>query len=262
MHELSTTVRRAAIALVALLTLVGGALALASPTDTLEHRVTSRNGRHIALATALDPGATTYQPGGRATTTIEVEDRLTGRSITRTFAANLEPEAFSSDGTRLYVIDHLPANNPEYYRVAGIDVATGDRFEVFGPHKQPLDEDMRGTGRQQLWSTDGSQLYTLYLRQYHSHDGTEGTDGERLRPPEAAFIHVLDVDLGWAVCLDLPVGFGLGPDSSTALLLGTDGYAVTAVDHQIGLRVNITRTDDFGNGLAGFEIAEPLRLAG
>ncbi len=236
------------------------ARAVPDTAGDLEHRLTSPDGRWVAWATPLPPGATPYEPGGRTTTTIAVEDRLTGETVTRTYPANLEPEAFSADGTRLYVIDHRPADDPEYYRVSGIKLYNGERFDVNGPDKNPLDEDMRGTGRQQLWSPDGTQLYTLYVRQYHAHDRHDGAAHDRQLPPEAAFVHVLDLELGWAICLDLPEGFGLGPPGSTSLVLGADGYAITVVDHHLGQRVDITGTDDLGNGFGGFEIYEARPL--
>ncbi len=233
---------------------------LVEPAGGLEHRLTSPDGRWAVSATPLPPGASIYEPGGRATTTIAVEDRLTGDTVTHTYPANLEPEAFSTDGTALYVIDHRPAADPERYRVAGIELASGERFEVLGPDKNPLDEDMRGTGRQQLWSPDGTQLYTLYVRQYHVHDRNDDEAHDGQLPPEAAFVHVLDLEAGWAICLDLPAGFGLGPPGSTSLVLGADGYAITVVDHHLGQRVDITQTGDVGNGLGGFEIHEPRPL--
>ncbi len=226
----------------------------------LEHRLTSPDGRWAASADPLSPGASIYEPGGRATTTIEVEDRLTGETVTHTYPANLEPEAFSTDGTTLYVIDHRPAADPDHYRVMGITLSDGKRFEVTTPDKNPVDEDMRGTGRQQLLSPDGTQLYTLYVRQYHAHDRDDGGARDHDLPPEAAFVHVLNLEVGWAICLDLPAGFGLGPPGSTSLVLGADGYAITVVDHHLGQRVDITRTGDAGNGLGGFEILEPRPL--
>lgn len=87
--------------------------------------------------------------------------QLTGTSQSLTLERNLEPEAFSADGQTLFAIDHRPANAPEIYRVSSIDVGAGEIEETLGPRKVAPIEEMRGDGREQVWSPHGDQLYTL-----------------------------------------------------------------------------------------------------
>ena len=210
--------------------------------DGLERRLTSQDGRWEAWAEPLADGATIYAPGGRASTTFVVRDKLDGSTRSFTFDRNLEPEAFSSDGRTLFTIDHRPALDPEIYRVTAVDLDQQVIREVIGPGKVPLVEEMRGEGRQQVWAPDDGQLYTLYVRQLHVHPGLDDVLPDDHAAGEAtdAFVHVLDVDNEWALCLELPAGFGLGPDGTTDIFVTDGGHIITVVDHAIGQRIDIT----------------------
>ena len=230
--------------------------------DDLELRLTSQDGRWEAWAEPLPEGATMYAPGGRTSTTIAVRDKLSGKIELMTLPRNLEPEAFSSDGRTLFTIDHRPAAEPEIYRVSALDLRTRTVRDVIGPWKQPLIEEMRGEGRQQVWAPEGGQLFTLYVRQTHVH-----VDGDHDHPGGAgphvdvagtdAFVHVLDVDAGWALCLELPPGFGLGPAGSTDIMVTDGGAMVTVVDHHIGQRVDIAREAQRDGLRADFTVSAP-----
>ncbi|MEM9464881.1 MAG: hypothetical protein AAGA90_05895 [Actinomycetota bacterium] len=209
--------------------------------DGLDRRLTSQDGRWEVWAEPLADGATIYAPGGRATTTFVVRDKLDGSTRSFTFDRNLEPEAFSSDGATLFTIDHRPALDPEIYRVTAVDLDERVIREVIGPNKSPLIEEMRGEGRQQVWAPDDGQLYTLYVRQLHVHPelGSVPHDDHANGDPTDAFIHVLDVDNEWALCLELPAGFGLGPDGTTDIFIDDGGDTITVVDHTIGQRIDV-----------------------
>ena len=131
----------------------------------------------------------------------------------------IEPEAFSTDGGELFVIDHQAGSEPGTYRVRPLDVETGELKEMLGPTKEPLIEDMNGTGRRQIWGLNDSRLYTLYIRQTgHVHaSGNPGSEG---------FIHILDLDEEWAFCLDLPSTFGKGDLTTTVMAVGAGRLAV------------------------------------
>jgi len=179
---------------------------------------------------------------------ITVVDRTDGAPVTREYELPglVEPEAFSTDGSVLYVIDHQVAASPGAYRVRPLDLATGRLETALGPNKVPLEEDMNGIGRQQVWSPDGTRLYTLYIRQtdhYHEAEqagpasrfgGGAGTDG---------FVHVLDLDEEWAFCLDLPPEFGRGDLETTALAVSPDGKTVAVADATAG-QVAFASTED------------------
>lgn len=209
-------------------------------------------GRKVALVPDLGPGRTIYDPGGRRTSLITVIDRTAAepRVEILTMAGNVVPEAFSlpfetNEPVRtLFVIDHRPAMTPDSYRVAGLDLSTGERYDLNGPDKEPLDEDMRGVGRQQALAPNGRQLYTYYSRQLHDHDAApDGGHHDDAHHRDAyheeaeqldGFVHVLDLQQHWAYCLDMPASFGDGPAASSAIGVSPDGETLVVVDTWAG----------------------------
>ncbi len=149
----------------------------------------------------------------------------------------VEPEAFATDGRSLFVIDHQAGSEPGTYRVRPFDLETGSLGEMLGPTKQPLIEDMNGTGRRQIWGLGDGRLYTLYVRQAdHVHaSGRPGTDG---------FVHILDLDEEWAFCLDLPPSFGQGDLATTALAVGATTIAVLDLNAGEGGQLAYASTTD------------------
>lgn len=230
----------------------------------LEVRIRSNDGRFQALADPLPDGASIYAPGGRNESTIAVRDQLTGTTRTMTLDRNLEPEAFSPDGRTLFAIDHRPADDPVAYRVSTIDLETSTITETLGPRKIALVEEMRGSGRQQVWSPLGDQLYTLYLRQYHDHGHVEpgASVHDHAVNQTAAFVHVLDVEGDWALCVDLPEGFGLGPADATAIMIDADGLTITVVDHALGSMVEVTRLAPTTENVAPFAVSGLIPIDG
>ncbi|MBG0562701.1 hypothetical protein [Actinoplanes aureus] len=140
----------------------------------------------------------------------------------------IEPDAFTTDGQGLFVLDWLPANAPETYRVRLLDLTTGELQPLLTRNKVPVpagaEEEMRGEGRQAVLSADRQMLFTLYTHQpghRHTRDLVSG------RPGNAhAFVHVLHLTERWAYCLDLPHPFGEG---------GMDGHALAADQHRIAV---------------------------
>jgi len=261
--------RRRFLAAAVMLPVVGAApialdrLRTSTPArNDLTLRLTSNDGRHQAFADPLADGATIYAPGGRTESTITVRDQLTDTSQTLRLDRNLEPEAFSPDGQILFAIDHRPAENPVAYRVSSVDISAGVVTETLGPLKVSLVEEMRGSGRQQVWSPLGDQLYTLYIRQYHDHaiDQADGTHDHSEAHATDAFVHVLDVATNWALCVDLPDGFGMGAPGTTALMIDGDGTTITAVDHALGAKVEVRRLPDDPLDPGQFSVTELIPL--
>ena len=94
------------------------------------------------------------------------------------------------------------------------------------------EEEMRGDGRQAVLSPDRQWLYTLYTHQpdhLHTRDLLAGARGPG-RDHVHAFVHTLNLNEGWAFCLDLPAPFGLGPASAHALALAPDGRRLFVAD--------------------------------
>jgi hypothetical protein len=131
-----------------------------------------------------------------------------GTVRTYTLPGSVEPEAFSTDGSGLFVLSYTPAGNPTEYQVNRLDLESGEVGGVYGQDSaDERQERMGGTARTQVWAPDGRAVYTLY---------TQEVDGE-----PTSFIHVLNLDEGWAFCLDLPEP--LGWNTQAALAVAPDG---------------------------------------
>jgi DNA-binding beta-propeller fold protein YncE len=147
-----------------------------------------------------------------------------------------QPDAFSSDNERLFVLEYLPASAPDRYRVRQLDLRTGVLSGMLGRFKQPVpEEEMRGTRHGHVLSPDRQTLYTLYTNQpdhLHSRDLARGLTQSSAET--YAFVHVLNLVEGWAYCLDLPQPFGVGPASSHAIALSPDGRSLYVADRSSG----------------------------
>jgi DNA-binding beta-propeller fold protein YncE len=137
--------------------------------------------------------------------------------------ANLEPEAFSTDGRALFVLQYKPALHPDRYQVRRLDIETGQLSDIFTSDKD-IQGDMQGIARTQALSPDGTRLYTLYTKGDHE-----------------AFVHVLSLDAQVANCVDLPKPFGQTPDAM-ALATSPDGRSLYVADTAHG-RVADINTD-------------------
>jgi hypothetical protein len=208
----------------------------ASVTGTLRPCAISADGRLVALASG-EAGGSTYRPAGRARTTLVVADDG-GERIRLDLPGNLEPEAFSADGQRLFVLDYLPPTAPDRYRVRMLDLATGRLEPLVTRVKSPVpagaEEEMRGQGRQAVYDERRGLLFTLYTHQpehLHTRDLLAGA-----RPGAAhvhAFVHTLSLREHWAYCIDLPAPFGERPAARHAIALDVAG-GLAVVDAATG----------------------------
>jgi hypothetical protein len=171
----------------------------------LRTKVVSEDG-NLAV---LGPARERHYTQGRSHTRLVV---AASREASREFhlRGNFEPEAFSTDGDNIFVLQYRPARAPKSYQVRRLDLTTGKIHDVYTPDAH-LQEAMRGDARIQTVSPDGSYLYTLYT--------LRGSDGAH------AFIHVLNLDEMWAHCIDLPDQFASAA-SSTALTTTASGDAL------------------------------------
>ncbi|MBW6434314.1 hypothetical protein KZ829_11280 [Actinoplanes hulinensis] len=187
-------------------------------------RVVSTDGR----ACALTRTGAADRPAARARTPLLVVRADAEREYD--LPGVIEPDAFTADGTGLFVLDWLPATAPDHYRVRLLDLGAGTIQPLFSRDKRPLpagaEEEMRGDGRQAVLSADRTMLFTLYTHQpghRHTRDLLSG------RPGDAhAFVHVLHLTDRWAYCLDLPHPFGEGPVAGHAL--AADGRHLFVAD--------------------------------
>jgi hypothetical protein len=194
--------------------------------DQLQPRAVSPDGRLVALSTPGD--------GGRSRTTVVVADS-SGERRRLDLAGNLVPEAFSLDGSLLFVLDYLPPAAPDRYRVRVIDVRAGQvqalstRLKTLVP--PGAEEEMRGEGRQAVYGQTQQTLFTLYTHQpdhLHTRDLLAGARADKSHVH--AFVHSLNLSQGWAFCIDLPAPFGEHPAAGHAIALSPSGQRLVVVD--------------------------------
>jgi hypothetical protein len=183
------------------------------------------------LVAQIPAGAATYPraPEGRLSTPVDLTDTENGATQHLNLHGNFEPEAFSTDGRSLFLIQYLPATAPDHYRVMELDLASEKIFRVASPDKVPPSS-MQGTRLQQVWAPDRSVLYTLYTNQVSS--------GAPL-----TFVHVLNLEEKWAHCIDLPASFGSSRPNAKAMVGSADGKRlyVTDADAQLIATINTSR---------------------
>ena len=193
-------------------------------------RVISPDGRMCALSRSP---ATTV-PVARSGTALLVTTE--GQQRRYDLDGVIEPDAFTRDGTGLFVLEWLPAAAPDHYRVRLLDLASGQVGPLLTRAKTEVppgaEEEMRGEGRQAVLSPDRQVLYTLYTHQpghRHTRDLLAGRRGH-----VHAFVHVLHLTESWAYCLDLPDPFGSGPAAGHAVAVSADGAQLAVVDMMTG----------------------------
>ena len=184
--------------------------------------------RRPACALSRTPAA--VRPAARADTTLLVTtDR---RQQRYDLDGVVEPDAFTRDGLGLFVLEWLPPEAPDRYRVRLLDLASGAVEPLLTRNKVPVpsgaEEEMQGDGRQAVLSPDRQILYTLYTHQpdhQHTRDLIVGRRGN-----VHAFVHVLHLTQRWAYCLDLPQPFGEGPADGHAVAVSAEGRRLAVVD--------------------------------
>jgi DNA-binding beta-propeller fold protein YncE len=200
---------------------------------TLDVRVASDSGSAVALMEPLPDGVDPWTPVPRSDTTIVIADP-TGAQDPRPYhlRGNYEPEAFSVEDSRLFLIQYLPAEAPAVYRVTVLDLADGDVYEVHGRFKT-APERMPGIRLRQVFDASVSQLYTLYTTKSHAYAQNYGSwsDGDQ---PET-FVHVLNLKRGWAYCAGLPKRFWGEPANAQAIAPSPDGSLLYIVDSMRGV---------------------------
>lgn len=161
--------------------------------------------------TTTTPAAESVTPhgvrveAGRDATTVIAKDggrvRLAGR---------FEFDAVSTNGSLLYLIEHRPPEGSENYRVRVYDFGAGELRREPVADKRTLETDMTGRPKARATSADSVWVFTLYRGATH------------------AFVHALNVEEAYALCLDLPHGSGTG-SGTWELTVTKDGATLHAV---------------------------------
>lgn len=107
---------------------------------------------------------------------------------------SLEFDALSPDGSILYVVEHLVGPPEAHYQVRAVDLPAGLMRDDVIADKRNLDESMGGWPITQA-RHDNGVVFTLYRGAKHP------------------FIHALNTNEAWAICLDLPE---IGADDTDA----------------------------------------------
>lgn len=236
----------------------GAVLATTAVPGELEVGVASISGEAVAL---MAPGRRSTDgelaPPHRSTT-IVVADPSGERAI-RTFrlVGNFEPEAFSIDDRRLFLIQYLPALDPSVYRVMFLNLASSQVRPIFGRFKTPP-ERMPGIRLTQVFDDASDQLYTLYTNEpskgydgnwdgegygaagggYGGGGGGKG-GGDARGTGAVSFVHVLNMRDGWAFCAGLPRALWGRPASAQALAPSPTGRELYIVDSERGIVVEM-----------------------
>jgi hypothetical protein len=234
----------------------GEVVSKASIPGDLSVRVASRDGSRVALMRPPQAGTTPWVPEPKASTMIVVAEPTGGNEPMRfQLEGNFEPEAFSTDGTKLYLISYVPPTAPVSYRVTQLDLETSKVSPVSAG--KGVVETMSGTRLEQLAPADGSFLFTLYTTQPPEYAKVRAAEG---RP--VAFVHTLNLDEGWAHCIGLPKELWGGDPADEAMAVSPDGrflyvvdsarnaVAVVSVDLDAWGEVR-TETVDFGQAVTG-----------
>jgi hypothetical protein len=219
----------------------------------LELAIASVSGRALALvepAPGAPEGSLPGRPMPRAETPIVVADPSGERRPMRfRLEGNYEPEAFSIDDDRLFLIQYLPAEAPAVYRVTVLDLATGEVRPVTGRFKTPPQR-MPGVRLGQVYDPIRMQMYTLYSNRPGAYaQGFQHAGGETHEYPEETFVHVLNLRSGWAFCAGLPKAMWGGTAREQTLAPSPDGRWLYVVDASEGLvavmhtkRLEVVRT--------------------
>ena len=181
----------------------------------------SPTGRWLALTRVVSDAE---RQAGNWQTEIQILDSQSGETVhLLNLDGNFEVETVSADGKSLFLVEHLPAVNPDHYLIRLYDLS--NETLVADPlRSKGSDEVMAGYAWEGLASPNGRWLLTLYLSTRRN----------------AAFIHTLNLIDKYPVCIDLPAnGGGFGQLKYYTLSLAPDGYKVYAANAALGVVAEI-----------------------
>lgn len=174
-------------------------------------------------------------------THIQVVDLLSGRVIEEMHLdGNFEVEAIDNEGTAVFLINHLPAINPQKYQVRFYDLEASRLDENVLRDKRVIEEFMTGYAWGTVTSTNGEWLMTLYMNTKRNQ----------------AFVHALNLNNRWTLCLNLP---SLNSDFETlqqyTIAISPDNRMLYAANPALGRVVGINLESVETEHIAIFEAA-------
>ena len=98
-----------------------------------------------------------------------------------------EAEALSKDGTSLFLVEHLPSAKPDHYAIRWYDLSA-QHLMADPLRSKTADEIMSGYAWGGAATADGEWLFTLYISTNR----------------KVAFVHMLNTQSAFTVCVDLP----------------------------------------------------------
>lgn len=206
---------------------------LATPRATLpgawELSAVSPTGQWAALTRAFTEAERQQWPADGWQTQVQIVDAQTGAARPAiSLDGNFEVDGLSRGGDALYVIEYLPAAKPDHYQVRLYDLKTKALQDGALVDKSATDEVMAGDRWEAVGSPNGEWLLTLYL---------QTKKGE-------AFIHALQLEGRFTLCLDLPSGDGsLDKLKSYSLALAPGGQVLYAANPALGIVAKVDLTD-------------------
>jgi hypothetical protein len=183
----------------------------------------SPTGRWAALTRIPSEGEKqAWTTGNDWKTDVLVVDTQTGKTAHQMgLRGNFAVDTLSAAGDALFVIQYLPPVNPDHYQVRLVDLPTETLQDGALVDKRAPDEVMAGQRWQAVAPTDGSWLFTLYLRTKNN----------------TAFIHALNTENKFTLCFDLPTIKGNTLDQLRAytLALSPSGQMIYAANPALGI---------------------------
>jgi WD40 repeat protein len=158
-------------------------------------------------------------------TDVQIVDAQSGQTAhLLSLDGNFEVETIS--GKSLFLIQHLPAVNPDHYLIRLYDLSA-EALIADPLRSKGSDEVMAGLAWEGVASPDGLWLLTLYLSTRR----------------DVAFVHTLDLLNKYPVCIDLPSGGGdFDQLKYYSLTLSPDGQKVYATNAVLGAVAEVDLT--------------------
>jgi hypothetical protein len=133
--------------------------------------------------------------------------RLKLRAIPK-LRGDFSVDALSPDGRKLYLIEHVSAQDAIRYRVRAYDLAAGRLLEKMVTDKRRWQSVMQGVPLARASTSGGRWAFTLY--------------GGGAHP----FVHSLDTREAYAVCIDLPQSWARSDFAAVRMRVEGDGRLV------------------------------------